>query len=216
MPVIIVLQTVFLFSVMSTQTTEGELLDFDTSTTKNSSHTVGELTPTEEVDTGSKLQKDHNLSIEEGCGSYKDMMKNVVKLAKDPLETLPKEKLKLISVLRKIVDTWKLEEPEREELKSDYTLYRYLHGYGYDMKQVPSFLHSMISWRAKYKPQNIRLKNLKFAHKMFVFQKGFDLEGHPVVYMVLKNDDVPNTEENKKEKVFVLIWLNLNAVFLNY
>jgi len=82
------------------------------------------------------------------------------------------------------------------------------------MKTVPQYLSKMLHWRNKYKPQSIRIKDLKYAHKMFAFQKGIDIYDHPVVYMILKNDDLPNTDENKKEKFKHLVYFYEKAIRL--
>jgi hypothetical protein len=47
-----------------------------------------------------------------------------------------------------------------------------------------------------------------------VFQFGRDKLKQPVLYIILKNDDVENDENGKKEKVFYLINLSLNYLYM--
>jgi hypothetical protein len=112
-----------------------------------------------------------------------------------------KEQMAIILEVKKQCDSWQLGDIEKEHIKSDpYIYYRYSYGYGFDLNQSVTMLKKMLAWRAKYKPTSLRVKDLQWATKMFVFHHGFDKKGHPLVYMLAKNDNIPNTPENKVEK----------------
>ena len=62
------------------------------------------------------------------------------------------------------------------------------------------------AWRKEYKPENLRLKDLKHADKMVIFPHGVDKEGFPVQYIILKNDTIANDEEGIQEKQKLLVY----------
>ncbi len=59
-----------------------------------------------------------------------------------------------------------------------------------------------LEWRENFKPEKIRFKDLNLASKNILYQYGFDKLCQPVMYILLKNDNVENDEKGKKEKVF--------------
>jgi hypothetical protein len=67
----------------------------------------------------------------------------------------------------------------------------------------------MLEWRAKFKPEILRLKDLPYIEENFIFQHGFDKHEQPVFYLILKNENlIENNEETilKKFKHFVYIY----------
>lgn len=67
-------------------------------------------------------------------------------------------------------------------------------------------LEKTFSWRKTFNPEKLRLKDLKYADKQMIYQYGMDKEGHPVQYIIVKNDDLENNEENIKEKFKLLVY----------
>lgn len=130
-------------------------------------------------------------------------VENEITVVSSPRNTTNDEK-KFMAEIKKIVSSWELGEEEKKFIESEeFLIYRYCYGYGWNIKEVPNFLKNMLKWRAKYKPQLLRLKDCQWASKGIVFNHGFDRKGNPVVYMVPKNDPFPNSPENKIEKVKV-------------
>lgn len=99
-----------------------------------------------------------------------------------------------------------LNEEEKKDVMNDLTLWRYLYGYGYDLKLCVENLKKTYDWRRTYKPENLRLKDLKLAEKMMCYQAGKTKDGYPIHYIVLKNDDCPNDEKGIAEKFKLLVY----------
>lgn len=124
------------------------------------------------------------------------------KIVPSPRNNLTKEQVKFMGDISKWLSSLELGEEEKKYIESEeFLVYRYSYGYGWDSKEVTKFLKNMLVWRYKYKPQSLRIKDLPLSSKCFVFTHGFDKKRNPVVYMIPKNDGLPNTTENKIEKV---------------
>jgi hypothetical protein len=79
---------------------------------------------------------------------------------------------------------------------------RYCYGYEWDIDVAEKTFEKALKWRREYKPESLRLKDLKHADKMVIFPHGVDKDGCPVQYIILRNDSIENDEEGIAEKVF--------------
>jgi hypothetical protein len=81
------------------------------------------------------------------------------------------------------------------------------------LEDSEKFLKSMLAWRAKYKPHKLRLKDLKWPKDSLVIQHGFDLVGHPIVWMLVDNNEkIPKSEENTIERIKTVIYCYERAI----
>jgi hypothetical protein len=77
-----------------------------------------------------------------------------------------------------------------------------LSGLQWDIEVSQKQLKDTLDWRAEYKPQDIRLKDLKLiAESGWLYHFGFDKSSRPIIYVLMGKDKVENTEENKLLKV---------------
>ena len=71
----------------------------------------------------------------------------------------------------------------------------------------------MLEWRNKYGPHKLRIKDLKWPEESIVIQHGFDLQGHPIVWMLVDNNEkIPKNEENIKERIKTVIYCYEKAI----
>eukprot|EP01080_Neovahlkampfia_damariscottae_P010273 gene10273-2692_t len=106
--------------------------------------------------------------------------------------------------MKKITEKWNLKEPEREFL-TDMCHYRFLKGWGWDIKATEKALLETVKWREEYKPQEVTLKDVaKVAKQSYLFSDGFDLHGRPIIYLQLGKDKT-NEDWDLKMKYIVYI-----------
>jgi hypothetical protein len=74
------------------------------------------------------------------------------------------------------------------------------------LDEIKRTLTKGLEWRKKYKPENLRLKDLTLHSKNMVFQYGMDKTNHPVMYIVLRNDDIENDEKGKMQKFDLFVY----------
>jgi len=129
---------------------------------------------------------------------------------KNVLDHLTDDQKKVMKELREIAEKsfeeWKCNEEDKKEIANDLTIWRYARGYGWDAKAAAHELKRTFDWRKSYCPEKMRFKDLKYGDKHMIFQYGSDNHGQPVQYIVLRNDDVENNEENVKEKFKLLVY----------
>lgn len=120
----------------------------------------------------------------------------------NPVEALAPEKKAAFKKLREVVNKWmpELGQEEKDHL-TDLTLYRYLHGYSYNVEEAAKILKKNVEWRGTYKPYNVRLKDVESVAKQgYLYNLGNDKEGRPVIYLIVARDKIENNDEAKKLK----------------
>jgi hypothetical protein len=131
----------------------------------------------------------------------------VPKGVESPLNKLNEEQKEKLKQLREIAAGWDLQPAERK-FCDDMCLFRYLSGLQWDVEVSQKQLKDTLDWRASYKPQDIRLKDLRtVAESGWLYHFGFDKHSRPIIYVLMGKDKAENTEENKllKFKYFVYI-----------
>ncbi|KAL0487734.1 CRAL-TRIO domain-containing protein [Acrasis kona] len=125
-----------------------------------------------------------------------------------PLTKLSPEQQVKLNELREITKTWDLKPAERE-FCDDLCLFRYLSGLQWNVENAQKQLHETVIWRESYKPQDIRLKDLKpIAESGWLFHFGFDKQSRPIIYVLMGKDKTENTEENKLLKFKYFVYIN--------
>ncbi|KAG2378475.1 hypothetical protein C9374_008114 [Naegleria lovaniensis] len=124
-----------------------------------------------------------------------------------PLSKLTPEQTKLMGELRKIAEGWDLDE-EQKAFMDEMCLFRYLSGLQWNMDQASKQLKETMEWRKTFRPQDIRLKDLEpIAKQGFLFHYGYDKQCRPVIYVLMGKDTADNTEENKKLKFKLFVYM---------
>lgn len=68
-------------------------------------------------------------------------------------------------------------------LANDMVLWRYLRSYSWDEEQSLQQLMQTVWWRRNRKPHHVRPEDvMETAARGSVYRKGFDVNGHPIVY----------------------------------
>lgn len=125
----------------------------------------------------------------------------------DPLTTITAEQRAKIEHLRAVSDTWNLAPPE-QEFVDDMCLYRFLLGLNWDEKAAEAQLKEACEWRASYKPQDIRIKDVEPLFKQgYCFSIGRDKMNRPIIYLLLGKDKIPNDEEGKELKIKFIVYI---------
>lgn len=116
---------------------------------------------------------------------------------------------------RQAISQWK--EYSDEDLKfalKDETVFRYvvkncvlqfrfLEGYHWDIEKGSKYLRKTLEWNNSYKPHAIRLHHVEHVHKsQYLFSHGNDKQGRPIIYMVMKNDDMKYDDADVEDKVY--------------
>lgn len=122
-------------------------------------------------------------------------MNNLTTEQKDAMKKVREEMLKT-----------DLNEEEKKDVNNDLTIWRYCYGYSWDVKLAVENLKKTYDWRRNYKPEQIRIKDLKLAEKQMAYQCGKTKEGHPLHYIILRNDDIPNDEKGIADKFKLLVY----------
>jgi len=139
------------------------------------------------------------------------------------LKSLDDEKLKkfvefLGSLHKVVIDEKILTEEEWKQLREsdtldDMALYRYLYGYAWKMEDCVKMCKEMIEWERKYKPKEVRLKDVEEVAKFgYLFHHGHDKKNKPLLWMLLENDKVPNEEKYLDLKYKHLVHTNETCI----
>lgn len=116
--------------------------------------------------------------------TYGKLAEEVRSSVVSPLSKLTDEQKKLMEDLRKISETWNLDE-EQKAFLDDMCLFRYLSGLQWNMEVASKQLKETMDWRASFRPQDIRLKDLEpIAKQGFLYHYGYDKVSIIVVVIV--------------------------------
>ena len=120
------------------------------------------------------------------------------------LKELTHEQKEKIEILKKNISNWidvHFTESEKNLYINETTCHRLCHGWEWNIEKAEDCLKKSLFWKREYKPEKLRIKDLKHYEKMAIFNHGFDKQGHPVRYIILERDDLENNDEGFKEKV---------------
>jgi len=127
------------------------------------------------------------------------------------LSKLKSEELKLIKELSEMKDKWKMSERTKSWC-SEETLFRYLSGLQWDIKEASKQLQETVEWRDSFKPEDITLKDIDSVFKQgYIFHIGEDKLDRPIVYLKLGLDKVENIEETVLKKFKCVVWIMENT-----
>jgi hypothetical protein len=126
----------------------------------------------------------------------------------DPVASLTDEKKAKLAELRKVVDSWNIQDKEVQNFVSDLTLFRFLNGLGWDVQVAAPQLKETCDWRASFKPENVKLSDVeKVAKQGYMYHFGYDKKFRPVIYLQLGKDKAENDEEGRMLKFKNVVWI---------
>lgn len=91
--------------------------------------------------------------------------------------------------------------------------YRYLFGWEWNVDDAEKGLKKTIQWRVTYKPKEVHLKDVEsIAKDGWMFHYGKDKVGHPIIWIVVRNDKTKKNEETKELMFKYLVWIMENCL----
>eukprot|EP01080_Neovahlkampfia_damariscottae_P012635 gene12635-6539_t len=125
---------------------------------------------------------------------------HITHVLKNPLESLTPQQQILLEKLKEISNQWKNEVDEEEfNWLTDETLFRFLKGKKFNLKDASDSLHQTVKWRYEFKPKSLK-EDPKISNSNYLFHTGFDRQSRPICYILLGRDNIENTIENQKLK----------------
>jgi hypothetical protein len=126
---------------------------------------------------------------------------------------LTEKGVKMVDAARLEINKWDLKEPEKKFL-SDVTIYRFLKGYKWVLKDALKALKETCEWRVVFQPQKIQIKDCGAVAKQgHLFLHGYDLKSRPVLYLQMGKDK-DMTEKGWKDKISLLAYWQEKSVSL--
>jgi hypothetical protein len=138
----------------------------------------------------------------------KENNKNINKfILLNPLLTCNNNQIELINKLKNELLTLSLNEYKLNFIKNEKFLeWKFLRGYEWNYNLAKNKLLEMLEWRFQYKPEDIRIKDLKFRNLFVSFQYGVDKFNQPILHIIPRNDTIKNSKENMEEKFKHLVY----------
>eukprot|EP00818_Percolomonas_sp_WS_P002626 CAMPEP_0117447914 /NCGR_PEP_ID=MMETSP0759-20121206/7122_1 /TAXON_ID=63605 /ORGANISM="Percolomonas cosmopolitus, Strain WS" /LENGTH=257 /DNA_ID=CAMNT_0005240267 /DNA_START=354 /DNA_END=1127 /DNA_ORIENTATION=+ len=90
---------------------------------------------------------------------------------------------------------------------------RYLFGWEWNIEDAEKGLKKTIQWRSTYKPKQLHLKEAQsIAQSGWMFHYGKDKIGHPIIWIVVRNEKSKKNEETKEQMFRYLVWIMENCL----
>jgi len=102
---------------------------------------------------------------------------------------------------------------EQKRWCDDRCLLRYLRAREWKLSKSEKMIRETLKWREEFKPYNIKFADV--AHGAVtgkMYRYGNDKEGHPVVILQPKNENLPNGSEHRQAKLRLLAYTLERAI----
>ncbi|EFC49514.1 hypothetical protein NAEGRDRAFT_78034 [Naegleria gruberi] len=122
----------------------------------------------------------------------------------NPRTSLTQEQNEILNDFIKKIDYDSLTDRERKYL-DEPSLLRFLRARDYDLNKAEKLMNSCLEWRRTFKPDEITAKELEDESSSGkLFQRGFDKNNRPIIYMFPARENSTDYEKNIKLLVYTM------------